>query len=746
LLYRGRRVHIGERGITIGRGEQTDLPLSGERISREHARVEPGEHGQFWVTDLGSRHGTELNGERFQGERRRLASGDTLSIDEELMRFVGGDETRVASRELEVLETQTVRFDGTRMSIGRDPSNDLVLEDPNVSRFHAEIAASNGRVELVDLGSRNGTRLNGSIVERAHVEAGSEIGIGPFALVFDGESFVARDERGSLRLDSKELSIIAGDRQILAPTSISIQPGEFVAVIGESGSGKSTLLKALAGVTRPSGGEVTVNGEPLSSRLTDIGYVPQDEIVHAFLTVTEALTYAARLRLPDDTSQEEVDATVERVLGELDLGEHRDKRIGSLSGGQRKRVGVAAELLSRPSLLFLDEPTSGLDPGLETKMMELLRELSNEARAVAVVTHATKNLRLCDKVAVMGRGGELTYFGAPDDALPFFRADDFDGIYGALDDRPAIEWRREFESSSVAATQVPAVEHDGAQLEAPVRGYSGRAFMPQAGVLTERYLKLLLRDRKNLMLLLAQVPVLAVANAFLFQPGIFDRPGGSPPDAAQLLFLIAIVTIWLGSIDAAREIVKERSVFVRESAVGMRLSAYMVSKVVILFSLVAVQAVAFFAIASIIQPLDASAQTYLEIAVLLVFTGFVAVAMGMLISAAVDSEAQAMSFNPLVLIPQLLFAGAIVPVSQMSQPVEWLSRLVFAQWSFASIGTSADMNGRLAEDPAFAQADRFGTSFFDVGLGAGILILTAFLVVFLAGTTALLRRQAPARR
>jgi hypothetical protein len=242
------------------------------------------------------------------------------------------------------------------------------------------------------------------------------------------------------------------------------------------------------------------------------------------------------------------------------------------------------------------------------------------------------------------------------------------------------------------------------------------------------------------------VPVLAIANAFLFQSGIFDRPGGSPADAAQLLFLIVIVTIWLGSIDAAREIVKERSVFERESAVGMRLSAYMVSKVLILFALVAIQATVFFGIVSVIQPLDASASTYLEVALLLVMTGFVAVAMGLLISAAVDSEAQAMSFNPLVLIPQLLFAGATVPVTQMSEPVEWLSRIVFAQWSFAGIGTAADMNGRIAEDPAFAQADRFGSSFFDIKVPAGMLILAGFLIVFLAGTTALLRRQAPARR
>ena len=233
----------------------------------------------------------------------------------------------------------------------------------------------------------------------------------------------------------------------------------MVAVIGESGSGKSTLLKALAGVSSPTAGEVTVNDDPIETRLTDVGYVPQDDIVHKELSVREALTYAARLRLPADTSDEELAVTVSRVLEEVALTPHADTRIGSLSGGQRKRTGVACELLGRPSLLFLDEPTTGLDPGLESRMMALLRELANESRAVVVVTHATKNLGLCDRVAVMGRGGHLTYYGTPGGALDFFQAEDHDGVYDALERRPAEEWSQLFERSrDGAATAMPKPE------------------------------------------------------------------------------------------------------------------------------------------------------------------------------------------------------------------------------------------------------------------------------------------------
>ena len=221
----------------------------------------------------------------------------------------------------------------------------------------------------------------------------------------------------------------------MTETTLSVEPNELVVVIGESGSGKSTLIKALAGVSRPSGGAVTVSGEPVASRLTDIGYVPQDEIVHPGLTVREALRYAARLRLPRDATDGDVDESVQRVMAELSLAEHAGTRIGSLSGGQRKRAGVATELLNRPSLLFLDEPTTGLDPGLESRLMRLLRDLADESRAVVVVTHATKNLRLCDRLVVMGRGGRLCFEGTPDEALEFFGVEDFDEIYTALDDR-----------------------------------------------------------------------------------------------------------------------------------------------------------------------------------------------------------------------------------------------------------------------------------------------------------------------
>ncbi len=739
ILYAGRRYPIPVGGLSIGRAEENDVVLDGTRVSRFHARVTfQGDDG-FVVEDLGSRHGTAINDEPIGPDPRRLSSGDRLSVGDASLRFVTGQETRLSGERLAISATQTVSFSGGRMSLGRDPGNDVVLDDPNVSRFHAEVIPVDGAFEIVDLGSRNGTRVEGRLVQRGPLEVGSEIGIGPFGIRFDGTSLVARDERGTLRLEAEEISITVRARQILAPTSLSIAPGEMVAIIGASGAGKSTLLKAIAGVSSTTTGRITINGQPLATRLTDIGYVPQDDIVHPLLKVVEALRYAGRLRLPRDTTDEELAAAVTRVVDELSLQANTDQLIGSLSGGQRKRTGVATELLARPSLLFLDEPTTGMDPGLETKMMLLFRELAEPTRALVLVTHATKNLALCDRVVVMGRGGVLTFDGPPARALEFFGTETFDGIYDALESRPSVDWSREFEERRAGRSD------DGARARRPSEGdraqpVAGGVFT-QTAMLCGRYLKLLSRDHRNLLLLLGQAPVLGLAGVGLFRSGLFDRIGGSASDAIQMLFLMSLTMIWLGSVDAAREIIKERGVLERERAVGLRLSAYVMSKLIVLFGLVAVQTVLNAGVLLIFRPLHEPVSAYLGVFLLLVVTGFAAVGMGLLLSSVASSEDQSMTMLPLALIPQLLFSGTIVTVARMAQPAKSIAYVIFNRWALAGLGTQVGMNGRMAHDPQFARENPFGLHFFNVKLLPAVLIQLGFLAVFTAGIFLLLQRR-----
>jgi ABC-type multidrug transport system ATPase subunit/ABC-type multidrug transport system permease subunit len=737
VLDRGRRIPLGSGGLTIGRLEDNDITIASNAVSRHHARITPVEGG-YWIVDLGSRNGTLLNGERFHGESRWLANGDTVVVGGLPLRFLTGDETRFEAMRPEVLATGRIRFSGERLKIGRDGANDVVLDDPNVSRFHAEVLRTDAGIELRDLASRNGTRVDGELTRRAVLDTGSEIGVGPYRLIFDGTDFVARAERGAVRLDAEGVGMTVKDKQILEPTTISLQPGELVAVIGESGSGKSTLMKALAGVTAPTEGAITVNGEPLANRQTDIGYLPQDEVVHGKLTVYEALDYAARLRLPHDTSREELDATVDRVLAELELEPHGHTRIESLSGGQRKRVGLAAELLSRPSLLFLDEPTTGLDPGLEGRMMALLRDLADHSRSVLVVTHATRSLDMCARIFVMGRGGKLCFAGPPADALAFFGAETFDDIYAQLDRRPAEEWQAK--RAQLDGGQRVAGDGQPSQMAQGERPGRRRGRMTtQAPVLIHRYARLFVRDRRNMLILLLQVPLLALAIVGLFKVEVFAAHTDAG-EAVKILFLITTTVIWLGSIDGAREIIKEKSVFVRERAVGVRTGAYLLSKAVVLFALAAVQTLLLAGIIFLVQPLHSSSSTYLTMLGLLLLTAFGAVGMGLLMSAAVRTQDQATSFIPLVLVPQLFFGGSIVPIATMSSALAGLSNLVIARWCYAGLGSAVDLNTRIAHSPAYAKVSRFGDDYFAIATGRAALILVAFIVVSFVGVRLLLRR------
>jgi ABC-type multidrug transport system ATPase subunit/ABC-type multidrug transport system permease subunit len=738
VLHEGERIVLLTGSLTIGRLADNELTIARESVSRHHARIEAAQGG-YWIADLGSRNGTKLNGERFSGESRWLTNGDTIEIGGEALRFLAGEETRIgAGPQQPVVGTQSIQLSGDRLSLGRDRANDVVLDDPNVSRFHAEIERVDGRVAVRDLSSRNGTRVNGELVSHSLLEAGSEVGIGPYSLIFDGDAFVALDEKGALRLDAEGVTMDVGDKQILAETTLSIEPGQLVAFIGESGSGKTTLLKALAGVTSPSGGSIDVNGEPVSSRLTDIGYLPQDEIVHPDLSVRESLQYSAKLRLPADTGEDEIASTVDRALAELGLEEHAETRIGMLSGGQRKRVGVATELLSRPSLLFLDEPTTGLDPGLESKMMTLLRELAGSSRAVTVVTHATKSLGLCQKLVVMGRGGMLCFQGTPDEALEFFEADTYDDIYLSLASREPAEWQQRY----IAQGRAMPVRAEADEEPEPERSRARGGILNQARILTARYVKLFLRDRRNVFILLGQIPILGLAVAALFNAEVFKEPSTDAGQAVKLTFLLLVTTVWIGAIDAAREIIKEKGVFVREYAVGVRMSAYLLSKAIVLFILAAIQAVALTGIVLVFQPLHESPAVYFAVLLIMVLTAIAAVSMGLFISAAVRNQDQATSFIPLLLIPQLFFGGLIVATGEMSAPMREASKVVVTQWSYAGLGAAIDMNKRIALDPNYSKVAQFDHAYFTLSRAATYLILVGFTIVVFLGTAWMLRRRA----
>ncbi len=339
---------------------------------------------------------------------------------------------------------------GSLVRIGRSRTNDIVLNDVLVSREHAHLRQTRAGHVLVDLGSSNGTYHNGRRVDRAVLSPGDVVAIGRHELVFDGQALHERVHTGPASLAARGLTVTVGRQVLLADVNFSLAKGSLVAVIGPSGCGKSTLIRALTGLQPASAGTVYYDGRDLYAEYEQlryrIGVVPQDDVLHRQLTVRRALRFAASLRFAEDVPRSERNARVEEVIGMLGLQQRAQLRIDRLSGGQRKRVSVAMELLTEPSLLCLDEPTSGLDPAMDKSLMLQLRQLANKGRTALVVTHNVMHLDLCDRVLVLCYGGLVGFFGPPGEVLGFFGAADYADVFSKITEDPQ-RWAMHFRQS-----------------------------------------------------------------------------------------------------------------------------------------------------------------------------------------------------------------------------------------------------------------------------------------------------------
>ncbi|MBI3362076.1 MAG: FHA domain-containing protein, partial [Chloroflexi bacterium] len=357
----------GER-LTLGRASDNDVRLDVNFASRYQALVERADGGHRLVPLPEA-----TNPLRFKGRPvttpQRLTHGDVLRLHGR----EPGDMLSLTyfdwSAPEEALAPVSISLtDRPTLTIGRDPSNDIRLDNPLVSHYHAEIGRVGARYRLHDLKSTNGTFVNGTRIDgEVWLEPADTIRIGSTRFSIAHEQLHQVDEAGGLRVEALRLNKwVRKGLNLLQDISLLIQPREFVVLVGTSGAGKSTLMDALAGYRPATHGDVLVNGISLYRNFdavrNEIGYVPQRDIIHMELTVFQALDYAARLRMPADVSAEERHRRVEEVMADLDLTERRDLAVSALSGGQQKRVSIGVELLTKPGLFFLDEPTSGLDP------------------------------------------------------------------------------------------------------------------------------------------------------------------------------------------------------------------------------------------------------------------------------------------------------------------------------------------------------------------------------------------------
>jgi ABC-type multidrug transport system ATPase subunit len=529
-----------------------------------------------------------------------------------------------------------------------------------------------------------------------------------------------------------------GEITLLDAVSFAVAAGELVAIVGPSGAGKTMLLEAIAGIAPTSAGSVRFDGIDLHANLRKfrgvIGYVPQDDIIHADLPLRHTLRYAARLRLPSSTTTAEVDDAVDAAIDTVGLTEHADVRVGSLSGGQRKRASIAVELLTEPRVFFLDEPTSGLDPATSAELIVHLRELADRSATVVFTTHSVEDLALCDRIVFMARGGRVGFVGTVEEALEHFEVSSVPELYRRLAD---------MDSNTYAAATTGAVPApDGGIRDVNKRPVASG--FTQWGVLTRRTLETFVRNPLTLAILLASPALVVGMFAILFRPGAFNFRDPSPSSMVMIGFWIVFAAFFFGVTYGLLQICTERTIVRRERLVGLRLSAYVASKVTVLVPFLLVVIVAMLSVLRLLDRLpNRPLPTYVSMAVGLLLCSVAALGLGLLTSAAVGNVAQATLALPMLCFPAVLFAGAILPVHLMARAGAALSVMMPSRWAFEAIGHDLGARRILAHGgstlgpPLLASFGDAGTA----STGAYWLILAAFAVVFLFATWGVLVRS-----
>ncbi len=687
---------------TLGRSSKNDVILQSAIVSNEHLVFELRE-GELYVRDLNSTNGMFVNG--VKRTNAELNNGDTIRIDdlgdqheEGVLIIYSMHDSNVDEKWLECSLTEK-----SSITIGRDDTNSIALPHSLVSRQHAYIEKINNDYYIEDLRSTNGTFLNGKrITTKQKLEPLDTLYIGSSKLVFQGDKITYNMESTGLRLDAIHISKFVEDKAggflkgkqtktILDDISIGIKAGELVSIIGGSGAGKSTFMDALNGFRLPTEGSVLINEddfyENYEAYKNIIGYVPQQDIVYDTLTVEDMLTYAAKLRMPEDTTEDEIYERVQQVISDVELEGKENVFIKQLSGGQRKRASIAVELLADPKLFFLDEPTSGLDPGMERNMMQLLRKLSNQGKTIILITHATANLMLCDKVVILGFGGKLCYFGPPSGSLQFFGVKDYADIYDCIN-KNSSDWQQRFKQSKYYSYFKPLEVKTPKQVAAP--DVTSRSSLKQFSILCKRYLKLTLADKQRTIVLLLQAPFIAFILSLVVNVNALDFYESSK----ELIFTIASTGVWIGLLNSIQEITKESDIYRRERAVNLKLIPYISSKLLILGVLSALQSVLFVLILT--QFIDLPTVSLLnsltfEIVITLFLTTFAATTLGLVVSAFVSNSDRAMGIAPYLLIPQLILNGLVF---KLDGAAEVVSNLAISKWAARAIGISFDLNSQ----------------------------------------------------
>jgi ABC-type multidrug transport system ATPase subunit len=673
---------VNKNVFKIGRSAGNEVCLDNNKVSREHLLIEFKE-GKWIGKDLDSTNGTFINNQKVFNTFLINDSLEIIVAGEYSIRFDCENNKRDANKKEEKvpiintneLESNKIQIDHLLkckdlIKIGRSENNDVVIQSILVSRQHCELLKKTSGWYLKDLDSTNGTFLNGKkVIGEVKISENDIIGVGNFIL------YLTKNQGSTHAIFAQKISKLYNGQKIIQSINLELKQSSFTAIMGPSGCGKSTLLKMLNGTIATNDGEIFIENIALEPQNYDfikkyIGYVPQDDILHQTLSLEQTLDFSAKLRLPllEDRDRRDKIETVLKQLG-INSPELKSRKISQLSGGQRKRVSIAIELLSEPKILFLDEPTSPLDPQSIYDFLTCIRTLVNNGITVIMVTHKPEDLKYVDDVIFLSKGGYMVYHDSKDSLLTHFEKEKIEQIYEQFD---SLNEGKKFNllnsSNNKNYTSKKEIE------------YKPKYELSQLYWLTLRYFKSKLGDRNNLILTFIQP--LAIS---LLLCAAFDYI------SLALLFVMSITSIWLGANNAAVEIVNELTIYKREKQVFLNTHFYILSKIIVLNTFNIIQN----GIILIILYINFMNETpnftsFLGIWFAMILISFFATLLGLLLSSLFNSSEKVMTALPLSLIPQIIFSGVIIPLDSNFKAI--VSFFCISRWGTELIGRVQDMN------------------------------------------------------
>ncbi len=678
--------------ITFGRSKTNNIVLSQPIVSAAHGKfVKDGEN--WFIVDNHSSNGLTVNDEQIS--QRLLSDGLKIYIGNEQLEQSVLFLCTTVSMEGAYQRFTLANAHVQPVLIGSSDRCDICMDNMLVGGIHAAIQQRDGVFYIRSI-NRNIVRLNGGIFlrEETALKNMDRFIIGDTQFLYNNGELIYYRYKDGISLEASHVTkIVSSGRKkkaIVDDVSLQIQPGEFVAIIGGSGAGKTSLMKCLSGVTSTTSGSVLIQGEDMSAGYDTIkqliGYVPQQDIVYDNLTLERMLYYSACLRLPKHVSDDDIKKRIDEVIQMVELTGHEKTLIKKLSGGQRKRASIAVEFLSNPGILFLDEPTSGLDPGTEHNMMVMLKKMTEQGKTVVLVTHATLNIGLCDRIIFMARGGRLAYSGSPEDALKFFNAESIVDIYNMVQDAPE-KWEQKF---AAVQTTFPQVGRKKKEKESTAK----ISFMRQLTILIRRYCEMIFNDKKKLGIMIAMPIALGLA-MLAASWGDSLIPFKYSADTQTFALALACCCFFLGLFQSFQEISDERTIVEREKMADMKCLPYFCSKLLVMAVILLIQSfvlLGFCWLFVIERPQNGvlfENHPFMEFYITTYLTALSAAATGLAVSAWAKNSAQTLYFIPLLLMLQILFSEVICSLKGIAM---YISYAVSCRWSCLAYCASAKIN------------------------------------------------------